>query len=597
MRRSIVPAVLGLIATAGAAVLLAVAVRAVDLPESSEAFGKVPDTTAAEGCALVFSTEATDCSVESTGLVTRSNSIVLGIHNTGAGLATIRQLDVYWPARDSNGALEKVQLGSQTIWQGSRFDSPTTIGLSSVAVPSIPGGAPADLTLTFAGEARPQHYVVQVEFVEGCHLYFSTRGTGEACQVVAGNPWTEGNTANVTLQNLGISPTELRGVEVSWPSESGGSLVALILGRQLLWSGRIRSSPAMVIPDPSLVFTPSLVPGESQRLILTFTAEHVPGGPYSVDVAFVEGCHAFASNAEGATPARVVRFTGVIRQLPPGLLGEWQVDGNRVLVDARTVIKPPRVQPGTGDLAKVIALSQPDDELLALTIEITPSAEPRKVEFRGIIQDYDPGARFIVVNARQVVWDDTTDIQGELRLGWIAQVTGELLPDDRTRAQSIVTAPPEETAARVEFKGPIVSWSEARPSTWVIGSLTVTVDYSTLVLGGPIRIGALAEVKAVARDGAWPLAQEVRVPQPGEPGTIRRVIGALQTLPGGLAAGEWTVRDETSTQVLQIEADNRTFIDQSRARARIGDRVVADITWDATTGRWRAVHIEVLRPE
>jgi hypothetical protein len=549
------------------------------------------------GCPAYFSTEALPCNVESTGLVTRSNSIVLGIHNAGIGPATIRKLDLYWPVLDSNGALEKVQLGDDVIWEGSDLESPTTVDLSSSrAVPPIPGGTSADLTLTFAGEAQPQHYVVQIEFVEGCYLFYSTRGTSEACQVTASSLWTEDNTVNVTLQNLGNSSAEVRAVEVTWPGNSVGRLAALILGPQVLWRGQISSSPATVIPDPSLVFTPSLAPGASQRLSLAFTNEHVPSGPYSVDVAFTEGCHAFTSNAQDATPARVVRFTGVIRQLPEeGLLGEWQVGDNWVLVDVRTAIKPPRVQPNVGNLAKVIALSQPDGRLLALTIEVVPSDTLNKIEFRGTIQAYDPGGQFITVDGRQVVWDESTDIQGELKLGWIAQVAGELLSDGRIRAQSIVTTPPDETAAQVEFKGPIVSWSEARPSTWVIGSFTVTVDNSTVVTGS-VRSGALAEVKAVTWKGLWPLAREVRVPRPGEPGTVQRVTGVLQGLPAASAAGEWSVRDETSPQVWQIEADNRTFIDQSRARAKIGGRVVADLICDAT-GHCRAVRIEVLRQE
>lgn len=63
-----------------------------------------------------------------------------------------------------------------------------------------------------------------------------------------------------------------------------------------------------------------------------------------------------------------VRFTGPIQNLPPdGLLGEWRVDGKRVLVNPQTELKDNSYQ--VGDVVEIEGQRRPDSVIVAKKIE------------------------------------------------------------------------------------------------------------------------------------------------------------------------------------------------------------------------------------
>lgn len=203
---------------------------------------------------------------------------------------------------------------------------------------------------------------------------------------------------------------------------------------------------------------------------------------------------------------RPVQFTAPIVALPAdGLLGEWKVGQETVLVSDRTKLLPEGVIPVVGDIASVTGFRTNDGKVDARIITIHKPLQ-REVAFVGPIQAIGD-TEWTVRNVRVII-TATTEIIGTPQVGLIAEVRGYLQADRSVVATRIRVREPQPEP--VSFQGIIVSKSGAElPAVWGIRPLTntdllpsvisVTVTISTTIdeTKGPADIGALVQVVAV----------------------------------------------------------------------------------------------------
>jgi hypothetical protein len=205
-------------------------------------------------------------------------------------------------------------------------------------------------------------------------------------------------------------------------------------------------------------------------------------------------------------PPRPVQFTAPIRALPShGLLGEWTVGEETVIVSDSTVILPEGVVPDEGDIAHVVGFRTNDNKVDAKTIQIRKPSQV-EVSFTGPIQRFS-NAEWLVRNVKVLI-TAATEIEGTPQVGLIAEVKGFLQPDRSVIATYIRVREPQ--VEPVTFQGIIVSkTNDGFPSVWGIRPLTttdlfpsvinVTVTASTAIdeSKGPADIGALVQVVAI----------------------------------------------------------------------------------------------------
>lgn len=227
---------------------------------------------------------------------------------------------------------------------------------------------------------------------------------------------------------------------------------------------------------------------------------------------------------------RPVQFTAPIVALPAdGLLGEWKVGQETVIVSDKTKLLPEGVVPAVGDIASVSGFRTNDGKVDARLINIRKPSQV-EVEFTGPIQSI--GATEWMVRNVKVIITATTEIIGTPQVGLIAEVKGFLQPDRSVVATRICVREPK--AEPVSFQGIIVSKSGAElPAVWGIRPLTntdllpsvisVTVTASTTIdeTKGPADVGALVHVVAVpisvstaADANAVLVAQRIKVLRP-----------------------------------------------------------------------------------
>ena len=231
-----------------------------------------------------------------------------------------------------------------------------------------------------------------------------------------------------------------------------------------------------------------------------------------------------------AEPPRPVQFTAPIRSLPgDGLLGEWKVGEETVVVSAQTTILPEGVIPAVGDIANVVGFRTNDNKVDAKTIQIRKPALV-EVSFNGPIQSFSD-TEWLVRDVRVLI-TATIVIEGTPRVGLIAEVKGFAQPDRSVIATHIRVREPQ--AEPVTFQGIIVSKSaDGFPSVWGIRPLTtpdllpsvinvtVTADTAIDESKGPADIGALVQVVALPANistssvgDAVLIAQRIKVLRP-----------------------------------------------------------------------------------
>lgn len=220
-------------------------------------------------------------------------------------------------------------------------------------------------------------------------------------------------------------------------------------------------------------------------------------------------------------PKRPVNFTAPIVALPAsGVLGEWTVGGETVVVSETTKIQPQGVVPQLRDIAHVVGYRNEDGTVAAALIEIrNPSLV--EVEFVGpIISMTD--SEWMVRNVRVILTSETV-VEGTPEVGKVAEVKGFLHPDRSVTATHITVREPQQEPEAIGFQGIILrKSSEELPAVWQIRLLTalsvypglvnVTVTEDTIIddKKGPADVGALVLVVA-ARAPTTTAAAEVNL--------------------------------------------------------------------------------------
>jgi len=281
-----------------------------------------------------------------------------------------------------------------------------------------------------------------------------------------------------------------------------------------------------------------------------------------------------------------VRFEGEITALPGGLMGEWTVRTTTFMtvtfsVDVNTKLRPPGFRPEVGDWAKVTAVRQEDDTLLALKVHLKKHKDrpPRPVEFRGTIKSIEGDDRptKIVVS----IWSTTdaedglvdvlinslTRIEGDLWVGAHVEVRGFLQSDGSVLATRIEVEDDDGDEDEVEFKGRI---QRIESDMWVVGGFTVLITNTTVITGATPQVGLLAEVKGIRVGPRIVRATEIEVEDPSAGAQQVKVRGIIETLPEtDDHTGTWTITTEDDGSV-SIEVTSDTVIDTQHGEVEVG---------------------------
>ena len=176
----------------------------------------------------------------------------------------------------------------------------------------------------------------------------------------------------------------------------------------------------------------------------------------------------------------------------------------------------------------------------AVTANYSDTERDQEVEFAGTIQSI--AGNVWTVNGITFTVDISTQIQPSSTLavvGAFVKVQGIKQPDGTILAREIevVTKQPEEDDKRVEFRGPIDSFSA---TVWVVAGKTVNITTTTVIHGTPV-VSATAEVQAIRKsDGSlWAVQIEVQKPEvEQERVEFKGVISAFSST-------QWTVGGKT----------------------------------------------------
>jgi len=262
-----------------------------------------------------------------------------------------------------------------------------------------------------------------------------------------------------------------------------------------------------------------------------------------------------------------VRFEGEISSITtvPETGDEvWMVAGVEVIITEDTIVAPQGYQAAVGDWAKVKAVRGIDGTIVAEYVDIRISAiEASNFEFRGPIESIEETSLAseieLVVGGTRVLADDNTEIIGDLVVGYVAEVAGELRADGVVLAHRIATLSPEDAETSVEFKGEIkginadwwlVEWEDA----------TVTVWKTEAQIEGTPFVTLLAAVRGFRRGDGSVNATMIRVEEPNPIDEVH-FSGTVVSL----SQDVWVVRTEAGDKTVHI--DFYTFIDESRAPA------------------------------
>ena len=307
-----------------------------------------------------------------------------------------------------------------------------------------------------------------------------------------------------------------------------------------------------------------------------------------------------------------VEFKGIIESLPAdGVLGEWEIGGEIVVVDASTELETEDGPFVEGACAEVEGVRQEDGKVLAEKVETEdpdecggavpnpddpgappagPGGFPNEIKFHGFIDSFPDGLIGTwVISGRDVEAGAGTDFEpedGPFEVGACAEVKGTLFPDGTIDTREIETEPddecePDDILPRVDLTGVIESLPGAKAAeelvgNWVVGGITVEVLPGTEIEQdkGPIAVGACVEVDdgELQDDNTIIAVDEIEV-ESSSAGCVRRndepdeveFFGVIQTLPDTPdLLGEWMIAGRT------VVVDSFTIIDLDGMTAEEG---------------------------
>lgn len=254
-----------------------------------------------------------------------------------------------------------------------------------------------------------------------------------------------------------------------------------------------------------------------------------------------------------------VRFNGVVARRPADdTVGAWVVGGRSVQVTENTVFDETRGPAVVGAevwvIAQRVAITEVEDSRLvprapaarleAILIRVLKPADVSgRVAIRGWVMDLQPTS--LVVNGLKILYDRSTHISGELRVGALVKVVA-VQTAAGLKALSIEVLPPSRRV--IYFQGTIQTISH---SLWVVGGRRVGIGPYTVIVGRP-AIGLQARVWALTTVSSRPAVLPNRevlaiLIQVVEEPVIVEWTGRIDRLPANITiwppvyTGQWVV--------------------------------------------------------
>lgn len=273
------------------------------------------------------------------------------------------------------------------------------------------------------------------------------------------------------------------------------------------------------------------------------------------------------------------RFKGVIESLPAtsGLIGEWVIDGRKVIVSATTVLRQDDGPFAVGAFVEVEGRVNADMSVNAFKISTEDSVgSSPEIKFRGTIEALPSTPGRIgewIVSGRKVIVTAATEQRtedGAFAVGVFVEVEGSLQPDRSVLAKKVKTEDDHNVGTvpgAVKFQGII----EQLPPTgliglWVVSGRKVQVVQRTQIkqVEGMVALGAVVEVEGQSQTDRSVLAREISVKGAIGPNGIE-FYGRIESLPDTTGfVGAWKVSGKT------VNVDATTVIKREYRPVAVG---------------------------
>jgi len=273
------------------------------------------------------------------------------------------------------------------------------------------------------------------------------------------------------------------------------------------------------------------------------------------------------------------RFKGVIESLPAtsGLIGDWVIDGRKVIVTATTVLRQDDGPFAVGAMVEVEGRVNPDMSVNAFKISTEDSVgSSREIKFKGTIESLPSTPGRIgewIVSGRKVIVTAITEQRtegGEFAVGVFVEVEGTLQQDRSVLAKKVKTEDDHNVGTvpgAVKFQGII---EQLPPSgligLWVISGRKVQVVQRTQIKQdeGMVALGAVVEVEGQSQTDRSVLAREISVKGAIGPNGIE-FYGKIESLPDTTGfVGAWIVSGKT------VNVDATTVIKREYRPVAVG---------------------------
>jgi hypothetical protein len=346
---------------------------------------------------------------------------------------------------------------------------------------------------------------------------------------------------SVAEQNAKLAETAITDPTVlkETPQRGGRGLVVVPLDTP---TTQPTSDPTRTLP-PASTATATTRPPEP-----TATNTVVPPAPTRTATAVLPTPTVANTVTTQPTALPRIQFSGVIERIAEG---EWVVDGRTLRIDAQTQIDGAQ-SARIGARADVVAINQPEQELLALSIKVYPLVDrPTANVVRGVILSMS--ATSWNLSGQKITLDSATLIHGNPALGLIAEATGTRKGGDTLTASTITVKGP---APEIQVEGRI---DRITIQAWVIGGQTLTIVPGLTAVSGPAAVGNNAVVSALRLDNGSLVARQITVQAPVTEEEFEGTISRIE-------AGAWTVNGR------RIIIGRNTQVDDSQASAQVGQR-------------------------
>ncbi len=285
------------------------------------------------------------------------------------------------------------------------------------------------------------------------------------------------------------------------------------------------------------------------------------GKPVEVDAELVAGSRLLAVKIEADDGEQenedryTVEFVGRVKSLPNGtLIGEWDVNGRRVLVSAATQIDEHKGLVDVDVLVKVEGIRNGDGTITALEIAVKrgeeddnkPGEDHQYTQFVGLIEALPAGGLLgeWTVDGKRVVVTERTELDDNATfvISDTVKVKGYIQTDGSVAAREIEKENEGGHGGEgeeVKFIGEI----EALPASgllgeWTVDGKSVRVTPQTELKGTGFAVGDTVQVEGRKQIDGVVIAKQIEKQGDGEEVKFN---GTIEALPADGLLGEWTV--------------------------------------------------------